>query len=346
MSSPRNFIAKRCGHAVTRPDADLCRACLWKRDPGKPRACGPAATFDTEDEGPPPSTLFDERWDLFCRWIGRSKASKAPKRAPKRGNQTNIFHTTDWHCPHLHEAAFMWALRRNLDADIAVVGGDIFNAAAASRFIEPRFEHPRDELAQALQFVQILAETFPKVILRRGNHDDRIRKYFGTRIPPYMMFLVRSNIVEFLAQGLRTEHGTKNIEVAGPMIDSLPGSDWFTQIGDCVFSHAQAHSKVKMRPAENAARWLHKWSDRLSTPPAVVVQEHNHKSGMAFDAELGVTLIQAPCLSFDHAYQVQDDIKYEPNQLGYVRIVQENGRTLLNESRYFLYGGELEEKVA
>ena len=111
-----------------------------------------------------------------------------------------------------------------------------------------------------------------------------------------------------------------------------------TMIGDCAFAHGETSSKVKMRPAEQVARWTRRWADKLDVVPRVIVQEHNHYGGQTYDHECRATLIQAPCLSDDHNYQAKADVRGSPNTLGYVRIVQdENGVTDINRSRYYTY---------
>lgn len=293
------------------------------------------------DDGPMASTLFDERWDLFCRWIGRSKPSA--RRAGKgTGAQKNgparriILHTGDWHIPHMHEAAFRATLEANADADVCVVGGDALNCSAFSRFIETDLVNPRDEFARLALALQAVAEAFPEVYINVGNHPDRIRKYLSKRLDPWAMFLCQVNPIQFVVDGLRREHGIDHLHVAKPVILDHGQSNWLTMVGDCAFTHAETHGKLHLRPAENTARWLRKWDRFLPTRPRVVVQEHNHRAGLYYDDELACLLIQAPCLSEDVPYQTAGDLKYSPNQRGYVRLVQIDGKTQINESRPFL----------
>jgi hypothetical protein len=295
----------------------------------------PAYVTQADEDGPSASTLFDDRWDVFTRWIGRTRTMKPAPKA-KDGSRQEILHLTDMHIPYLHEEAFQTALDANPIADAVVVGGDGLNAGAVSRFIEADIVHPKDEFAQLTVVLQGLAERYPKVFINKGNHPERFKKYFGNRLPPYVMFLVQTDPIQFVVDGLVREHGVRNIHVAQPMIDDLGSSDWGTLIGDCMFTHGETHGKLVTRPAENVARWMRKWERHLAVKPRVIVQEHNHRGAMYYDEELQALLIQAPCLSQNVSYQVRADIKYGPNQLGWTRIVQEHGRTLVNESRFYL----------
>lgn len=297
------------------------------------------------DDGPPTSSVFDDRWDIFTKWIGRTRRmDKAPARA--RTSRVVIDHYTDLHIPHMNEAAFYTALALNKGGDRAVLGGDSLNAGAVSRFIESEIVHPRDEFAQLTLVLQALAEQYPEVDVNIGNHVERFRKYFTARLPPYVMFLCQVNPIQFVVDGLRREHGITNIRVARPVIDGLESSNWMTVIGDCVFAHGESHSKIHMRPVENVAKWLRRWRRHLAIEPRVVINEHNHRGGMVFDEEAGALLIQAPCFSHNVSYQTGPDLKYGPNQCGYVRVVQENGRTLVNQTRFYLLDEDGKERVA
>jgi hypothetical protein len=313
-----------------------CLQCYRKALRTRTQVAEAASPF-TLGDGPPPSTLFDDRWRTFNNWIGRSQKS-TPGRKAKRGKERIIFHSTDWHVPFLNEQAFKWALERNTDADTCVIGGDFFNGGAASRFVETEFIQPREEFEQATRLFQMCAQRFEEVYVNLGNHGDRYRRYFGSRVPPYMMFLINHDPIAFIAEGLRKEHGIENIHISKPVLQDLEESRWMTMIGDCAFAHGETSSKVKMRPAEQVARWTRRWTDKLDVVPRVIVQEHNHYGGMTYDHECRAHLIQAPCLSGDHNYQAKADVRGSPNTLGYVRIVQdENGVTDINQSRYYTY---------
>jgi len=310
------------------------------------RASGQPAYEALADESVPPlSSVFDDRWDTFTKWIGRTRSMRAAPKVTKPKRRI-IDHYSDLHIPHMNEAAFYNALALNHGGHHAVIGGDSLNAGAASRFIESDIVHPRDEMAMLTVVLQAVAERYEEVDVNIGNHVDRFRKYFGQRLPPYMMFLCRLNPIQFVVDGLRMEHGITNIRVAKPVIDDLSSSNWMTFVGDCAFTHGESHSKLHLRPAENVAAWLRRWQRHLPVQPRVVVQEHNHRAGMAYDDAAGVLLLQAPCFSQNVSYQTGPDLKYGPNQIGYIRLTQENGRTLINESRFYLMDEGGEARVA
>lgn len=343
MSIPkhRRRDCPKCGtkNALTTHDSVQCVTCYQNR--GSRLSPFEPVTGD----GPPFSTLFDDRWATFQQWIGRTKGSKRGLAKKVGLSRRVITHSGDWHLPHMNWDAFYAWIEATKDADVCVVGGDALNAGAMSRFIEGSFTTPQDEFAQLTQALQICAETWPEVHLNIGNHPERFRKYFGARLPPYVMFLVQCNPIQFVIEGLRREHGINNLHLAKPLVLDLESSNFGTPIGDCVFTHGETHSKLKMRPAENVAKWMRRWEEHLPVRPRVIVQEHNHHGGgPSFDTETRAWLFQAPCLSRNVNYQADARLSYGPNQWGWTRIVQDNGVSIINESRWFLYEGK--EQVA
>jgi hypothetical protein len=327
------------------------RAKAWAEKEGLPTEFRQSTIIAPDNaadyDGPVANSLFDQRWETFNKWIGRSQASIKPSRKSKaHSTRRVILHTGDWHIPHMNEAAFHATLDANQDADICVVGGDALNCSAFSRFIETDLINPRDEFAKLTVALQAVAERYPVVYVNVGNHPDRIRKYLAKRLDPWAMFLCQVNPIGFVVDGLKREHGVTNIHVAKPAVLDHEGSNWLTMIGDCAFTHAETHGKLHLRPAENTARWLRKWDRHLPERPRVVVQEHNHRGGLFYDEELQCLLIQAPCLSQDVPYQTMGDLKYSPNQRGYVRVVQDDGVTQINESRFFLLDDDGESRAA
>jgi hypothetical protein len=311
------------------PGAERCGDCRYNANrPGAARTSEPTAGS------------FDQRWHDFNNYIGRTVTDTRDYRsreATARPDERVILHVSDLHIPFMDRESFARAVAENPDATDLDLGGDIFNANAASRFVQTEVPaDPVDELAETTALLQWAAGNFRSVRLRRGNHVDRIRKFFAARVPPEMMFLVNGDPLRYIVAGLRRD-GIENIELAEPIIAELPSSNWLSMVGDCVFAHAETSGAPKLKPAENLARFLRRWSQKLPSRPRVVVQEHNHVGGKAYDPELDALLIQAPCMSADQDYQFTPDLRGKPNQIGYVRIVQRAGVTDWNRSNFFLF---------
>lgn len=327
-----------CPVCRTRPlrerSASRCQECargarMW--------ATTPAPAPEPAKALPEPSApgSFDAHWETFNYFIGRTPKPLPPP-AMDPGRTHEIIHLADLHVPFHRHDLLREIVAETRGAGTCVVGGDFFNAGAFSRFLPHPGEipvSPSDELAQARAVLQYLAQSYGRVVLRLGNHPDRIRKYFSARIPQEMMFLVMTDVLSFIARDL------PNVEVAKPLLAHLDTSHWITMIGDCAFTHAETHGKSHLKPAQSTYDWLRRWTGHLPAVPKVICQEHNHRGAMAPSDDGQALLIQTPCLSRDVPYQFDAALKYGPNVTGYTRIVQdERGVTDWNLSRYYTVG--------
>lgn len=278
----------------------------------------------------PPPLTFDQKYAAFNAWIGRTDISVPPPAFDDRMH--DIIHLSDCHVPYCDLDSLRGIVAETRGAGTCVVGGDFFNAGAFSRFVDADKISPREELTEAQVVLQFLAENYGKVIIRRGNHPDRIRKYFAQRVPPEMMFLVTTDVLPMLAAGL------SNVEVAQPVRAGAPNSDWITVVGDCAFTHGETHSVIEGRPAVNVDKWMRMWEDHLPRGIKVLCQEHNHAALKMPSRDGKRLLIMTPALSQNVDYQFDASLKWKPNHIGYTRIVQnERGETDWNLSGYYLW---------
>jgi hypothetical protein len=278
-----------------------------------------------------PPVTWDEKYAIFNQWIGRTDCCVEPPAF--EGEEHTIIHLADCHVPYCNLDALRDIVAATRGAGTCVVGGDFLDCQAWSKFPDHDKASPKDEIEQAVTVLQFISANYPRVIIRKGNHPERVFKYFQARgIPQEMMFLVQTDMVEFIAAGF------PNVEVAKPLLPQFSTSDWITSIGDCYFTHAESHSVVPQRPVHNVDAWLTKWAGMLPSYPRVICQEHNHKAGKMPSTSGQTLLIMTPALSLDVGYQFQACMKWTPNQTGYTRICQdENGTTDWNASGFVLW---------
>jgi hypothetical protein len=279
-----------------------------------------------------PPVTWDEKYAAFNSWIGRTDCCVEPPAF--EGEEHTIIHLADCHVPYCNLDALRDIVASTRGASCCVVGGDFFDAQAFSRFVptDATYVGAREEISQAQIVLQFLAENYPRVIVRRGNHPDRVRKYFATRIPPEMMFLVTTDLLPMIANGL------PNVEIAQPVCAGAPNSAWITMRGDCAFTHGETHSVIEGRPVTNVDKWMRMWEDHLPSDVKVICQEHNHAALKMPSRDGKRLLIMTPALSTNVNYQFDASLKWKPNHIGYTRIVQnERGETDWNLSGYYLW---------
>jgi predicted phosphodiesterase len=94
----------------------------------------------------------------------------------------------DVHIPYHHitslTAFLQWLKRQN--PETLLINGDLCDFHGLSRFDKnPKARNLADERKATLQFFEVLRKLFPKsrIILKLGNHDERLEKYLAVKAP-------------------------------------------------------------------------------------------------------------------------------------------------------------------
>lgn len=94
----------------------------------------------------------------------------------------------DVHIPYHHitslTAFLQWLKRQN--PETLLINGDLCDFHGLSRFEKnPKARNLAGERAATLQFFEVLRKLFPKarIILKLGNHDERLEKYLAVKAP-------------------------------------------------------------------------------------------------------------------------------------------------------------------
>jgi predicted phosphodiesterase len=94
----------------------------------------------------------------------------------------------DVHIPYHHitslTAFLQWLKRQN--PETLLINGDLCDFHGLSRFEKnPKARNLAGERAATLQFFEVLRKQFPKsrIILKLGNHDERLEKYLAVKAP-------------------------------------------------------------------------------------------------------------------------------------------------------------------
>jgi hypothetical protein len=129
----------------------------------------------------------------------------------------------------------------------------------------------------------------------------------------------------------------KNVSLAPTLKADNASFDFLYQHGDCVFTHAEAYSKVPNRAVSGPVlQWLKSFAEPqgIVRPFTTIVQGHTHQAG-AVHADFGVLAIEGGCMCPTQSYQGNAKIQStRPPVLGWCLIVQENGVTNHAESRF------------
>ena len=151
---------------------------------------------------------------------------------------TKILSLSDIHFPFANEACLRSALTAHADADICVLNGDIFEGYAFSHFEKSKSVAALDEYRAAFAFVEMIADSFPKVILVSGNHEARASRSLKDAGLKDASQIFRPDLLARIANGERLDETGKLIEkVDFSNVLYQQSESWYVRIGKALFIH-------------------------------------------------------------------------------------------------------------
>lgn len=153
--------------------------------------------------------------------------------------KTKILSISDLHVPFINHHALSDALHKHKDADIVVVNGDLFDNYSVSVFPK-QYRVPLEvEYCMVVEFISLLANTFPKVILVAGNHEDRFTKTLEKSNNFDIKQFLSTDILELVQKGYQFNHKGKMVKRASlKNVVYEPGvNNWYCKIGRAIFAH-------------------------------------------------------------------------------------------------------------
>lgn len=229
---------------------------------------------------------------------------------------------SDIHIPFTNEEKLQQAIDLNRTADILVVAGDVMDMYSCMRHRMKKNIPIEVELDNTVRFFEYISNIFPIVYVLPGNHDTRAMKKVQDLLPSQLLFLVDNDILPLLAR---------------PFSNIFYHDDWWLQIGDTIFAHAEISSQYEGRPPVVLSEWFGKrgWGKRLGLSEIrCVVQAHTHQVASVYREDL--KMFECGCMAQVMDYVLDPKAFMRPPLNGCVSLLQENGRTNFNESREFV----------
>lgn len=284
--------------------------------------------------GDAPGDMVNRQWQDWITTVGQTTEYYRPcKRRPGRKEREKILVIPDLHVPFHHKAAIAHMMRNDGDADRAVVMGDVGDAFALSRFIKYTHVPYQEEITALVQMFEQLSAAFPQIDLIAGNHDGlRLEKALRTALDADFMAAVNFICGGVLSPVDAIASKFRNVRLSGHRVDNH-NVRWFTQIGDALFTHAEAFSRVPGAAMRRIEEWVTDMERTLRLNPwRVIVQAHTHQLGL-FPWLSDKLMVECGCLCETHGYQLSPKLGGRPQRLGYVVLEQTKGVTEINSVR-------------
>lgn len=237
-------------------------------------------------------------------------------------SKRKILVLSDIHVPFTDEEKLQKAIDLHRSADVIILAGDVLDMYGCSRHRKQKDLPHQQEIDMGMRLIEYLAETFPVVIILPGNHDKRALKKVQDLLPPEFFYLFTEEPLEVLTR---------------PFSNVFYHDNWFYQLGDAVFTHAEISSTIEGRPAVKVAEWFltKGWKSRLGLNEIrVVVQAHTHQVNTVYRE--GLKMIECGCLAKPMEYTFDSRAVMRPPLNGCVSIVQYHGQSDFNQTREWL----------
>jgi predicted phosphodiesterase len=260
------------------------------------------------------------------------------ERYEKVGNPGGRLHKvvsiSDLHIPWVNDNVIADMISKHSDAEVLVVNGDILDQYSVSRWPKTKGILLRHEYEIGVDYLKQFSKIFKKVILTRGNHDDRLESYFSNNLDPSVCFLTHPDILERMANGYEfNKHGMlekindfSNVYYTGGI------SAWYAKVGNCIFAHPKGGSKIPMRTAVRVADYFLE-KEKYDA----IVCSHTHKVGKVIWK--GKLLIEQGCACVPMDYEADAKMQYSQQAFGYAVVyMNSKGEVNFNESGPTFYG--------
>lgn len=250
----------------------------------------------------------------------------------------------DLHAPFQHDAAIKQMIKdTSKRARRLIIAGDLADMFNMSKYAKFKSSYStKEELISVQSLLTLLAESYPEVILMRGNHDDRFIKYLQRAgLPPevleafdYLHGEYSLHPIYVLAQGLN------NVKIVDPLKKDNAEFCYLYQQGDCIISHAELFSQIPNKTVGSVIQGLKSYHEPegLVKPFRLVIQAHTHQAGKTW-CDFNIVGIENGCLCTTPDYA--SNARMMPRRasvLGYTELWQDKkGRTDLVKTNFIPY---------
>lgn len=267
----------------------------------------------------------------YCRKNGLLKGKY-------EAGRLKILIISDLHVPDHKREMILQIIKENAHVDLIILNGDILDCKAVSAWYNEEISILDHEMIEAHALLTKIRQlTKAKIVLVKGNHEQRVNRYYAQNAKAMGTSVIETEILYKLANGFTVRYADKKRKdeirnVFKPIENVEYCESRSYMIGDLLVNHPSIFRKDYMKTV------FIMWNERLKTkyPNAkVIVIGHTHQLGMVH-ADDGRVLIECGCTCNPASYADQDDRPFKVQQYGYVYLEMKDGVTDLDsiDARY------------
>jgi predicted phosphodiesterase len=217
--------------------------------------------------------------------------------------------------------------------DVLVLNGDIQDCQSVSKFSK-KYRIPFvEEMIIARQYMIDLIEYIKpkKVVITRGNHEDRMLRMFSDRVNDDVLNLIPNSSLDLIVNNGFKNHDRKNktetwyeplVSIFEDIVVEYEG-DWKCKIGKTWFIHPSAYSSSMLKTTEKAINYLYRKDRDFDT----VITAHTHKLGSFIQGN--VYMFEQGCCCKTEELDYMDGKLSYPQQKGFIYVCQSKDGSLI-----------------
>lgn len=247
----------------------------------------------------------------------------------ERGVATRILAVSDLHVPYELPVATFADYRY---IDVLVINGDLEDCQSISKFQKAYRVPLVDEMVRTRQYlIKLIDYIRPcKVVITRGNHEDRLLSYMSHKLDSDVLELMPDSPIDLILNtGFTHRDRLNGTEVfykpLRAVVDATIEYDgnWWCQIGQTIFAHPKTYSSSMLKTTEKALDFFLRSGHRFDS----IVLAHTHKLGQYVQA--GINMYEQGCCCRTEELNYADGMLTTPQQKGFMLICQDKDGNLM-----------------
>lgn len=250
------------------------------------------------------------------------------------GVKTRILSLSDFHHP------FSMGVSTYKDyvgcVDILVLNGDLQDCQGISSFTKKyRIPFVEEMIATRQYIIDVIELIHPKkVIINKGNHEQRLLRYMSERLNEDILSLMPDSSLDLIVnEGFKNNDRyaktTVWYEPIKNVFDDIEveyTGDWHCKVGKTIFAHPSASSSAMLKTTEKAVTFFLKTDRDFDC----CVLAHTHKLGSYIQG--GVYMFEQGCCCDVSKLDYADGKLQNPQQQGFIYLCQDKDGSLLYEN--------------
>lgn len=258
-----------------------------------------------------------------------SRGREYERKLHDRGVATRILAVSDLHVPYELPVETFADYRF---VDVLVVNGDIEDCQGISKFQKTYRVPLVEEMIRARQYLIKLIEYIRpcKVVITRGNHEDRLLSYMSNKLDTDVLALMPDSPIDLLLNsGFTYRDRLNGTEVfykpLRRVVDTTIEYDgnWWCQIGQTIFAHPKTYTSSMLKTTEKALDYFLRNGHRFDS----IVLAHTHKLGQYVQGS--INMYEQGCCCRTEELNYADGLLATPQQKGFMLVCQDKEGNLL-----------------